>query len=193
VLPDGVSVPIGRPCRNTGLLLLDSEGKPVQEGAPGELYIQGAGVGLGYYGDPERTAEAFVQNPLNQSYRDIVYRTGDIVKRNEHGELVFLARADDQVKHMGSRIELGEVESAAAGIDGVRLVCCLYDKEKSKIVLFYEGSASEHEVSVGLSARLPRYMCPNLVFWAEKMPVTPNGKIDRVCLKEGYYAGNSEF
>ena len=186
-LPDGVSVPIGRACRNTGLLILDSGGKPVPAGEPGELYIQGAGVGLGYYGDPARTTEAFMQNPLNPHYRDIVYRTGDIVKQNEYGELVFLARADDQVKHMGSRIELGEVESAAAGVDGIRLVCCIYDKEKLKIVMFYEGGVSEHDVSVSLNACLPRYMCPNLVIKLDEMPVTPNGKIDRVKVKERYH------
>ena len=189
-LPDGVSVPIGRPCRNTGLLLLDGDNKPVADGEPGELYIRGAGVGLGYYGDPERTAEAFVQNPLNPLYRDIVYRTGDIMKLNEYGELVFLARADDQVKHMGSRIELGEIESAAAGVDGVRLVCCLYDKAKSKIIMFYEGSVSDKDLSSTLESVLPRYMCPNVVIKFENMPATSNGKIDRVRIREEYYAAN---
>ena len=182
--PDGVSVPVGRPCRNTGLLLLDEDGGPVADGAPGELYIRGAGVGLGYYGDPERTAAAFVQNPLNTRYRDIVYRTGDIMRKNEFGELVFLARADDQVKHMGSRIELGEIESAAAGIDGVRLVCCIYDKEKSEIIVFYEGDLPDNELSSALGAVLPRYMCPNVVIKLASMPVTPNGKIDRVRVRE---------
>ena len=186
-LTDGVSVPIGRPCRNTGLLLLDENGKPVEDGEPGELFIRGAGVGLGYYGDPERTAAAFVQNPLNPLYRDIVYRTGDIMKKNESGDLVFLARADDQVKHMGSRIELGEVESAAAGIEGVRLVFCAYDKEALKIIMFYEGSVTEKDITLALGVGLPRYMCPNIVVKLETMPVTPNGKIDRVRVKEEYF------
>lgn len=189
-LEDGVSVPIGRPSRGVGLMLLDGCGVPVPDGEPGEIYIRGAGVGLGYYGDPERTAEAFVQNPLNQHYRDIVYKTGDIAKLNEYGELVFLARADDQVKHMGCRIELGEIESAAAGVDGIGLVCCSYDKEKSKIVMFYEGDISEHDVSVKLGAYLPRYMCPNTVVKIAGMPVTPNGKIDRIRVKREHYDGN---
>ena len=182
-LPDGISVPIGHPCRNTELLLLDEKLNPVPDGEPGEIFVRGAGVGLGYYGDPERTSEAFIQNPLSPHYRDIVYRTGDIAKRNEFGELLFLARADDQVKHMGSRIELGEIESSAAGVDGVHLVCCLYDKEKSKIIMFYEGSAEERDVSASLNSRLPRYMCPNVVVKLDKMPATSNGKIDRVRLK----------
>jgi len=185
--PDGVSIPIGFPTRGAGLLLLDERQMPVPDGEPGEIYVRGAGVGLGYYGDPERTSQAFVQNPLNKNYRDIVYRTGDIAKRNEFGELVFLARADDQVKHMGSRIELGEVESAAAGIEGVKLVCCSYDKENSKILMFYEGSVSETDISKNLNARLPRYMCPNVVIKLEKMPSTPNGKIDRTRVRDEYY------
>ena len=186
-LPDGVSVPIGFPTRGAELLLLDENGKPVGEGEPGEIYVRGAGVGLGYYGDPARTSEAFVQNPTKSEYRDVVYRTGDIAKRNEYGELVFLARADDQVKHMGSRIELGEVESAAAGVAGVDLVCCSYDKEKSKIVMFYEGDASEQDILISLNVRLPRYMCPNVVIKVGKMPATPNGKVDRKRVRDVYY------
>jgi len=186
-LSDSVSVPIGYPTRAMELLLLDEYGKPVPDGDPGEIYVRGAGVGLGYYGDPVQTAQSFVQNPLNPKYRDIVYRTGDIAKRNEYGELVFLARADDQVKHMGSRIELGEVESVAAGIDGVRLVCCAYDKQRSKLIMFYEGSLSEQDLSICLNAGLPRYMCPNVVIKVDEMPVTPNGKVDRIRVRDVYY------
>ena len=182
-LSDDESVPIGYPCRNTQLLLLDEDGKSASKG---EIYVRGAGVGLGYYNNPERTAEVFVQNPLDPAH-DIVYRTGDIARLNEYGELVFLTRADNQVKHMGSRVELGEVETAAAGQDGVRLVCCAYDKEKSKILMFYEGSTAEKELSAELSARLPRYMCPNVVVRVENMPVLPNGKMDRVRVRKEYY------
>ena len=187
--PDGESIPIGRPCLNVELLLLDEEKNPVADGEPGEIYVRGAGVGLGYWRDPARTSEVFTQNPLNGSYRDIVYRTGDIAKYNQYGELVFLSRADYQVKHMGSRVELGEVETAAAGLDGIRLVCCLYDKEKSQILLFYEGDAREREITAMLGARLPRYMCPNVVRKVEEMPATPNGKIDRLRLREEYSDG----
>ena len=177
--PDGESIPIGRPCRNVELLLLDEDAKPVPQGEAGEIYVRGVGVGLGYWNDPARTSTAFVQNPLNHSFRDIVYRTGDIAKYNQYGELVFLSRADYQVKHMGSRIELGEIETAATGIEGIHLVCCIYDKENSKILLYYEGSISEKEVAKMLDTRLPRYMQPNIITKIDKMPTTPNGKIDR--------------
>ena len=186
---DGESIPIGAPCKNVELLLLDENSKPVPSGQAGEIYVRGAGVGLGYWRDPARTAEAFVQNPLNSAYRDIVYKTGDIAKYNELGELVFLSRADYQVKHMGSRIELGEIEIAATGIEGVHLVCCLYDKDKGKILLFFEGTVSENEVSRIMESRMPRYMQPNVVTRIAKMPSTPNGKIDRLRVRSDYYDG----
>ena len=189
-LSNDEGVPIGYPCRNTELLLLSETGEPVPDGEPGEIYVRGAGVGLGYYGDQPRTQEAFVQNPMNTRYRDIVYRTGDIAKRNEFGELAFLSRADDQVKHMGNRIELGEVESAASAIDGVHLVCCAYDKQRSKILMFYEGSISEQDISIKLDARLPRYMCPNVVVKVGKMPATSNGKVDRTRVRKEHYDDN---
>ena len=187
--PDSGSIPIGRPCRNVELLLLDEGFKPAPDGETGEIYVRGAGVGLGYWRDPARTTEVFIQNPLNSLYRDIVYRTGDLAMRNEYGELVFLSRVDQQVKHMGSRVELGEVETAAAGLDGVRLACCLYDKEKGRILLFYEGDAAEHDISVILADRLPRYMCPNVVIKTDHMPAMPNGKIDRMRVMEEYFSG----
>ena len=186
---DGESIPIGKPCKNVELLLLDEEQVPVGAGEAGEIYVRGAGVGLGYWRDLERTADAFIQNPLNNSYRDIVYRTGDIAKYNEYGELVFLSRADYQVKHMGSRIELGEIEIVATGIEGIRLVCCLYDKEKGKILLFYEGGIAEKEVAKTMERLLPRYMQPNVVKKIDEMPATPNGKIDRLRVKEEHYDG----
>ena len=186
---DGESIPIGRPCRNVDLLLLDESFKPVKDGDTGEIFVRGAGVGLGYWRNPERTAEVFVQNPQKTSCSDIVYRTGDVARRNEFGELVFISRIDYQVKHMGSRVELGEVETAAAGLDGVRLACCLYDKEKSRILLFYEGDASEKDLAVIMEARLPRYMQPNVVVKLDIMPATPNGKIDRLRVWEDYSSG----
>ena len=186
---DGESIPIGQPCLNAELLLLGEDFLPVPDGQPGEIYVRGAGVGLGYWRDSKRTAEAFLQNPLISSHRDIVYRTGDIARRNEYGELVFLSRIDHQVKHMGSRVELGEIEAAAAGLVGVRLACCLYDKEKAQILLFYEGDAAEKEIAETLEVRLPRYMNPNVIVKINKMPATPNGKIDRLRVREDYFSG----
>ena len=184
-LDDSESVPIGFPVRNTELLLLDEEFNPTPPNEPGELYVRGIQVGLGYYNNPERTNEVFLQ-----SDGGLMYKTGDIVKLNELGELVFLARADNQVKHMGSRVELGEVETAAAAVAGVRLVCCSYDKEKAKILMFFEGDVSEKELSKELNAKLPRYMQPNFVAKVDKMPAMSNGKIDRITVRRVHYDEN---
>ena len=175
------AIPIGRPFKNTEILLLDEENRRADEG---EIYIRGTAVTLGYYNNKEKTAEAFVQNPLNPWYPEIVYRTGDIGRYNERGELVFVSRRDFQIKHMGHRIELGEVEIHAGLVEGVRMAACIYDSENSKIVLFYVGEADPSAVMASLKQKLPRYMLPNRIQQIRQMPFTANGKINRMALKE---------
>lgn len=179
-LKDNEPIPIGQPFQNTEILLLDENNRPAQEG---EICIRGTGVTLGYYNNPEKTAEAFVQNPLNTSYPEIIYRTGDIGKYNEHGELVFVSRKDYQIKHMGHRIELGEIEANVNMVEGVKLCGCVYDNEKGKIVLFYVGDIGSKELVACLKEKLPRYMIPNRVEQLQELPFTANGKIDRKALK----------
>ena len=183
---DEESVPIGIACHNTEVFLLDEEKKPVPRGMSGEIYIKGAGVGLGYYKNPTQTAAVFLQNPLHNNYRDMVYKTGDIARENEYGELVYLSRADGQVKHMGSRVELGEIEAVVAGIEGVEALFCSYDKEKGKILLFYQGAIDSLDLSRQIAARLPRYMQPNYIDKRDVLPRLPNGKLDRVLLRKEY-------
>ena len=175
------AIPIGRPFKNTEILLLDEENRRADEG---EIYIRGTAVTLGYYNNKEKTAEAFVQNPLNPWYPEIVYRTGDVGRYNERGELVFVSRRDFQIKHMGHRIELGEVEIHAGLVEGVRMAACIYDSENSKIVLFYVGEADPSAVMASLKQKLPRYMLPNRIQQIRQMPFTANGKINRMALKE---------
>lgn len=177
-------LPIGRPFRNTQIILLDEKGKRPAPGEPGEICIRGTRLTQGYYGDPERTEEAFVQNPLNPHYPDVIYRTGDLGRYNERGELVFLSRKDHQIKHMGHRIELGEIEAAANRLDAVQSACCVYDNGKKKLHLYYVGDVPAGELTAFLKERLPRYMLPNRVRQLETMPHTPNGKVDRNGLKE---------
>lgn len=179
-LSDGEAVPVGRPFGNTEILLVNERGEAAEEG---EIYIRGAGVTLGYYNDPERTAAAYVQNPLNKAYPETVYRTGDLGRYNEYGELVFVSRRDSQIKHMGHRIELGEIEANAAAADGVALCACVYNGDSDKITLYYSGSAPPAEVKTFLRGRLPRYMLPGAVKKLAVMPLTANGKIDRALLK----------
>lgn len=182
-LEDGESIPIGRPFRNTGVLLLDAEGRPVRQGEIGEIYLRGTCVTQGYYNDPERTAAAFVRNPLQTAYAETVYRTGDLAAYNRYGELVFHSRADAQIKHQGHRIELGEIEAAAERCGAVRQCCCVYDDTRKRIVLFYAGEIEPADLVRALQRDLPRYMLPALCKKTEALPLTPNGKIDRKGLR----------
>ena len=180
------SIPIGKPFRNTEILLLDEHDRPAAQGEPGEICIRGTSLTLGYFRDFAKTDAAFVQNPLNPYYHEPIYRTGDLGKYNERGELMFLSRKDYQIKHMGHRIELGEIEMLANRNDGVECSCGIFDKEHSKIVLFYVGAAEEQELRADLKTRLPRYMLPAIIKHIDTIPLTTNGKINRLALMELY-------
>lgn len=185
-VPEGGVIPIGKPFCNTRIMLIGEGGREIKPGedAVGEIYIGGTCVTLGYYNNPEKTAEAFVQNPTIRAYRDIVYRTGDLARRNGRGELIFVCRRDYQIKHMGHRIELGEIEAAADMHGGVTRACCIYDNENKKILLYYTGGAEEGAIAAHLRSHLPRYMLPALCRRLDMLPLTPNGKLDRRALRE---------
>lgn len=182
---DDEPLPIGVPMRNTDILVLDENDCLVTDtGIIGELCVRGTGLARGYYRNPEKTRAAFVQNPLNAAYEEKIYRTGDLVKYNEHHELVYLSRKDFQIKHMGHRIELGEIETAVSSLPGISLCCCLYDEKHSRIVLFIDKEMKKDEVNERLKTLIPEYMLPGKVIIKEEMPINANGKIDRVKLKE---------
>lgn len=178
------SLPIGRACENTGILVLNEENRLAETGEAGELCVKGTCLSLGYYGDFEKSSHVFVQNPLNCRYRELIYRTGDIVKYNERGELIYLCRKDSQIKYQGHRIELGEIDSAGYAIDGIRQACAVFDGEK---IIFYCSVLSkitEKEIYAELKKRLPKYMLPKVIRILEDIPLNINGKLDRVKLKE---------
>lgn len=177
------AIPIGRPFKNTEIILLNEENELAKDGEVGEICIRGTSLTLGYYNNFEKTNEVFVQNPLNKSYPELIYRTGDLGKYNDRGELVFVSRKDNQIKHMGHRIELGEIEAVANMHSDIKTACCIFDDVKKKIILYYVGDISEADVAGYLKDKLPRYMIPNVTRKLDKMPLTPNGKIDRVLLK----------
>ena len=183
-LEEGEAVPIGHPFRNTDLMLIREDGTEADEGEIGEIYLRGTCVTMGYYNDPTRTDEAFVQNPLQNAFPERVYRTGDLAYRNARGELMFVCRRDAQIKHMGHRIELGEIEAAAQKCEGVSRACCLYDPITSRIKLFYAGEIAKEPLTAYLREHLPKYMMPAALCHLSVLPLTPNGKIDRRTLAE---------
>ncbi len=178
-LLEGEPIPIGKPFPNTELLLLDEKGDMCEIGEIGEIYIRGSCVTAGYYGRSEESKNAFVQNPLQSKFRDIVYKTGDLAKYNKYGELVYLGRCDTQIKHLGHRVELSEIEAAAGSIDGVSTACVLYDNERKKIILLYVGQRERKEISDSLGRNLPPHMLPSIYKRLDTMSVRANGKLDR--------------
>lgn len=192
---DDEPLPMGYACDNCDVFVIDSDGCEVSPDVDpetgysreGELYVRGSFVALGYYGNDEKTRDAFVQNPLNDKYPELVYRTGDLVKYNRYGELVYISRKDYQIKHMGYRIELGEIEAAAGAIDGIRSYACIYDEADDKIVFIYEGRKKDDaELLEAFRRRVPHYMEPGRFVRVTAMPHNANGKIDRKRLKAEY-------
>ena len=186
------SLPIGVPFANERILLLKPDGG--EEAAPGEigeLCVSGTSVALGYYKDPERTAASFTQNPLNRAYLEPIYRTGDLVRLNERGEMVYVSRKDFQIKHMGHRIELSEIEVQMTAVAGVERALCAYLEDKGKILAFYTGLAEKNDIIAALRELLPAYMIPNIFMRVDAMPLNKNGKIDRAALLAQYAAAKA--
>ncbi|MDE7130415.1 MAG: amino acid adenylation domain-containing protein [Lachnospiraceae bacterium] len=181
---DDEPLPIGIPMANTDIIVLNDRNEPVTGDEIGELCVRGTSLSMGYYNNPEKTKEAFVQNPLNPYVPETIYRTGDLVKYNEYGEIIYLSRKDFQIKHMGHRIELGEIETAVSSLEQIALCCCLYDEKRQKIVLFIEEELDKAYINEQISSLVPEYMLPNKVVTLPDMPINANGKIDRVKLKE---------
>lgn len=182
---DDEPLPIGYPCKNTDIILLKEDDTVVQGNELGEICIRGISLAHGYYNNPEKTSEAFVQNPLNTHYPEVIYRTGDLGYYNEFGEIIFTCRKDFQIKHNGYRIELGEIETAVSSLDYILHSCVLYLDE---IVLIYssEEPIEENIIKKDLIKIIPRYEIPSRIIWLSELPMTSNGKINRVALKEKY-------
>lgn len=177
-------LPIGVPYENYKVFLLDEENQAVPLGEKGEICVSGPILALGYYNDPERTALSFIQNPLNPYYQERIYRTGDIGRIREDGMLEFHGRKDRQIKHMGHRVELDEIELAAVALEGVQEASCIYNKAKEVLILFYTGEASVRELSLHLRTNLPGFMVPRKMKCLEEIPRLPNGKVDMKALEE---------
>lgn len=178
-------LPIGKAFPNEKVFLLSQEDKLVTEKETiGEICVSGTALALGYYNNPEQTRQAFVQNPLNTHYLETVYRTGDLAFYNEKGELCFAGRKDFQIKLMGHRIELEEIELTMNSYPDIQRACCVFDTAKNRITAFYVGSMEGKQIAGRMKESLPSYMIPTAFFSLPELPLTANGKIDRKKLLE---------
>jgi amino acid adenylation domain-containing protein len=185
-------VPIGKPIANTQLYVLDPEGAPVPLGVPGELYIGGVQVALGYVNRPELTCERFVPDPFSGHPEATLYRTGDLVRHCSDGNILFLGRLDHQVKLRGQRIELGEIEAALERINGIRKAAVIVhppgalDARLFAYVAVASGEGNDvltdSNLRRELAVQLPIYMVPDRFIRLPELPLSPNGKVDRKAL-----------
>ena len=168
-------------------MVISENGELITEpGIEGELCIRGTTVGAGYFRNPEKTAQAFVQNPAHSDYPEIVYRTGDLVTYNEYHELMYVGRMDFQIKRHGYRIELGEIEAAASSIPEIEYNCCIFDQKTQDLIFIYMGNITPDSVQEVLTSKLQSYMVPTVYYQRESMLFNLNGKIDRKALTKEY-------
>ncbi len=180
-------IPIGKAFANEDVFLLDENNQLIakqEKDKIGEVCVRGTALALGYYRNAEQTSQAFCQNPLNDCYPERIYRTGDLAKYTEENDLMFCGRKDFQIKYLGHRIELEEVERAISSVDGVERAIVLFDHAKHKLYGFYVGTMDKKELHAGLKEFLPIFMIPGILVPVEEFPLTKNGKVDRKALLE---------
>jgi amino acid adenylation domain-containing protein len=181
---DNESLPIGIPCENTDVLILNEHDKPVKIEEIGEILVRGTGVSCGYWKKPEKTAEVFVQNPLHDNYRDVCYKTGDIGTYNDKGEILFIGRKDSQIQFHGLRLELGEIETALNLMKPIKNCAVFYVDTKEKIIVFYEAEQKIPKIDIMrfLYDKIP--VMPAEFIQLDQFPSNTNGKVDRKKLSE---------
>jgi amino acid adenylation domain-containing protein len=188
-LPTGGSAPsIGRPIANTEVFVLDENLEPSPPGVRGELCLGGAGLARGYLRRPDLTAERFIPHPFSSVPGERVYRTGDMVRYGANGVLEFLGRRDGQVKIRGFRVELGEIECVIATCSGVREAAVVVHGAPGKemlaayVVAQSGANVNSEDLRAGMLQRLPAYMVPAICVFLDRLPMSPNGKVDRKTL-----------
>jgi amino acid adenylation domain-containing protein len=176
--------PIGRPLNNVRIYLLDQHLNPVPVGAIGELHVGGVGVGRGYLGRPDLTAEKFIPDPFSTRSGARLYKTGDRACYLPDGNIRFLGRRDEQLKVRGFRIEPGEIEAALKEHAAVADAAVIADEDQ-RLVAYVTARTTvmDEELRVFVRQRLPEYMVPSFFISLAELPLTPNGKVDRIALR----------
>lgn len=180
------SLPIGAACDNCDVFAINDQGQRCRKGETGELLVRGPFVARGYYGDPVKTREVFTQDPGNEAYPDPVYHTGDLAYVGDDGQFHYVGRKDREIKHLGYRIEPGEIEAAADSDQNVETSSAGYDSQDDRIVLAYTGHETESSLVTHLNAHLPAYMMPSVYLKLDAMPMTADGKTDRISVMKLY-------
>ena len=180
------SVPLGRPLRGAEIFLLDTNLNPVPSGTPGEIYIGGNGVSRGYFSEPILTAEQFVPHPFSREAGWRLYRSGDLGRYLPDGNIEFLGRKDHQVKVRGYRVELGEIEAVLHQHPAVARAVAIFDGDAQQLIAYVvrksEPPPTQSELRTYLREKLPDYAVPSVLVFAEDLPLTASGKIDRSAL-----------
>ncbi|KPG85162.1 non-ribosomal peptide synthetase [Pseudomonas sp. RIT-PI-o] len=180
------NTPIGKPIANTRMYILDAQQQPVPQGVVGELYIGGVQVARGYLNRAELSAERFLRDPFSAQAQARMYRTGDIARYRADGNIEYLGRNDDQVKIRGLRIELGEIQACLSRIDGVQEAAVVAREDvpgDKRLVAYYTGSRLDIDIlRATLLHGLPDYMVPATFVHLDRLPLSPNGKLDRKAL-----------
>lgn len=186
-------LPMGTAFPNERVFLLDDCGQEVTEkNKAAEICVAGTALALGYYNNPEMTEKAFTQNPLNKNYPEIIYHTGDLAYIGEDEKFYFAGRKDFQIKHMGHRIELEEIEAVLGSLKDIEHACCFFDEQKNKVVAYYVGTDDKRAIIDNMKTKVPDFMVPNVFVNVEELPLNKNGKTDRNRLKEMYREGRAE-
>lgn len=181
-------IPIGISFPNERVFLLNENDKLITESnIKGEICVAGTALALGYYNNKEQTDLHFLQNPLINNYKELIYKTGDLGIYNKNNELIFMGRKDFQIKYLGHRIELEEIEKVVMEQELVNRCVCLFDEEKSRLYAFYIGDISNRDLHIKLRESLPIYMIPTKLIKVEEFPITKNGKVDRKLLMNEVY------
>ena len=181
---NGDRLPVGKPFSLAHILFIDENGEEAPAGVPGEMLVSSPWIASGYHRDAKRTSASWIDDPLGRGTLERFFRGGDMGYIREDGQLMVLGRKDSQIKHMGYRMEIGEVEEALHTLPGWQEGCVLFDAENDRLWCFYTGSLEEKQIKAGLKEKLARYMLPDRYVRLDEMPHTATMKLDRNSLRQ---------